>query len=270
MGVKVQGKKLLIDDEAVATNLQAFESVLVYESNDHTFGFINLKDAAGQIVKVAVVSDEKIKQGKFARSALALKIIIDEVQTLMEEEFHLKDRYRTDKNTLKLIGDFEKLATQGCECDSLKQHVEMISKLEGELETAIETLKGKLVRITEDKAFGDEELSDLLETYIHSYVFPLEYELQAKGYLLNGDYINLKHDIDSKKFKLGLFERKRVKKYVDMMAGLEMKHTPWISILEENLKKPLSANTSDEKMKSALKSHLHKQAKLKADSIIYK
>lgn len=268
MGISVQNKKLLVDDKVKETNLEAFESIFVYRNNEHAFRFINMKDAAGQVVNVAVASNDRLVDGKFARNALARKIILDEVQNLLKEEFHLKDRYRTDKNTLKLTDTFDKVASQDSRYVPLKTHVEMISSLEGALEDAFGILKSMMDKISEARSFGDGEISELLKAYIHSYVFPLEYELQVKGYLLGSLYSELQSDLHSKKFKLGLFEKKRLKKHVDMMAGLDMKNTPWISILEENLKKPLSRHTDDEKMKSALESHLRTQSKKKAHSII--
>ncbi|WP_411843973.1 hypothetical protein [Salinicoccus sp. HZC-1] len=269
MEIEVQGRKLRIDGKPVEPNLQAFESSLAYRNNNHVFGFINLKDAAGQIVKVAVVSNKKITNGKLAATALSQKIILDEVQKLLKEEFHLKDRYRTDKSVLKLVKVFEKVGTQYSEYIPLKEHVEMISKLEEKLEEALGTLKGMINDISSRKTFDDEAISELLKTYIDTYVFPLEYELQVRGYLLNKNYLDLQHDVHSKRFKLGWFEKHRLKKHVDMMAGLDMKRTPWISILEESLKKPLTVETESDKMKTALESHLRRQANMKAKSILY-
>lgn len=268
MGINVEGKRLFNDGKVIESNLQAFESILVYHNNEHIFRFINMKDSAGQVVKVAVVSNGMLAAGKFARMALAQKIILDEVHDLLDEEFHLKDRYRTDKHTLKLIDTLDKVASQDSQYIPLKNHAEMMSGLEGAFDEALGNLKTMVNEIGEAGSFDDAEISELLKNYIQSYVFPLEYELQVKGYLLNKDYSVLKDDINAKKFKVGMFEKKRLKKHVDMMAGLDMKNTPWISILEENLKKPLSVGTGDDKLKGALESHLLKQSKMKANSII--
>src|SRR5699024_12028962 len=60
------------------------------------------------------------------------------------------------------------------------------------------------------------------------------------------------------------FPTRRSSDLTEMMAGLDMKNTPWITILEENLEKPLNEKTGDEKMIAALKRHLNRQSELKA------
>ncbi len=269
MDIRVECKKLHIDGEVTESNLHAIESTLIFRENGHAFRFINMKDAAGQVLKVAVVSNGSLATGKFARTALAKKIILDEVQNLLDEEFHLKDRYRTDKNTLKLAGVFDKVAASDTVYVPLKHHVSKMSQLEPALDGALETLKRMMEEIIGSGSFSAGDISELLSVYINEYVFPLEYELQVQGYLLKESYSALQADIRSNKFKLGLLEKKRLKKHVDMMSGLDMKTTPWITILEENLKEPLNMDTSDESMKDALESHLRRQSKSMANSIIY-
>lgn len=269
MGITVHGRKLLIDGDRAAADYAAYEDASPYHKDGHVWRFIDLKDAAGRIARIAVIRNRRIEGGMSAKAALSRKIIRDEVRSLLDDESLLKERCRTDRRTLGLLGTLAEVASQDSRYVPLREHVEMMTQLEGKLESALLILKGRMAEIDETGSYDEEKMEACLDDYVRNYLFPLEYEIQVKGYLLQAVYSDLHAGLEAKRFGLGRFRSGRLRKHAEMMAGLDMKNTPWITILEENLEKPLDDKTGDKKMIAALKRHLNRQSELKAESILY-
>ncbi|WP_017548427.1 hypothetical protein [Salinicoccus carnicancri] len=269
MGITVLGRKLQIDGNRAAADYAAYEDPAAYHKGGDVWHFVDLKDAAGRIARIAVIRNGGLEDGMSAKAPLSRKIIKDEVRGLLDDESLLKERFRTARRTRGLFRTLTEVASQDSRYVTLREHVEMMMQLEGKLESALVILKGTMADIAETGSYDEEKMEACLDDYVRNYLFPLEYEIQVKGYLLQAVYSDLHADLEAKRFRLGRYRSGRLRKHAEMMAGLDMKNTPWVTILEENLEKPMDDNTGDEKMIAALKRHLKRQSELKAESIIY-
>ncbi|HIW11769.1 MAG TPA: hypothetical protein H9891_01185 [Candidatus Salinicoccus stercoripullorum] len=269
MGITVDGRKLQIDGKRAASGYTAYEDASAYHEDGYEWRFIDLKDEAGRVARIAVILNGELESGMSAKAALSRKIIMDEVRSLLDDELHLKERCRTDRRALGLFDILTEVASQDSRYMPLREHIEMEIQLGDNLNSALVLLKERMAEAVETGSYDEETVDTILDDYVRNYLFPLEYEIQVKGYLLQADYSDLHAGLSAKKFRLGRFKSWRLRKHTEMMAGLDMKNTPWITILEENLEKPLNEKTGDEKMIAALKRHLNRQSELKAGSIIY-
>ena len=268
MGITVHGRKLMIDGNR-AVDYAAYEDAWTYHKDGNVWRFIDLKDAAGRIARIAVIQNGRLEDGMSSKAALSRKIIKDEIRRLLDDEYLLKERCRTDRRILGLFRSLTEVASQNSRYVPLMEHVEMMIQLKGNLESALVILKGTMVEIAETGSYDEKKMEACLDDYVRKYLFPLEYEIQVRGYLLQSVYSDLHAELEAKRFRLGWWRSGRLRKHAEMMAGLDMKNTPWITILEENLEKPLDDKTGDEKMIAAMKMHLRRQSELKAESIIY-
>src|SRR5699024_10821578 len=100
----------------------------------------------------------------------------------------------------------------------LREHIEMEIQLGDNLNSALVLLKERMAEAVETGSYDEEAVDTIVDDYVRNYLFPLEYEIQVKGYLLKADYSDLHAGRSAKKLRHGRFQSWGLRRHQARMA----------------------------------------------------